>query len=236
MRDLLVITPSRGRPDGMKRLAEAIAATARAETDLVFAVDDDDLPSVAAGAVLGLGTDRVRWVSGPRLTLIEWTNRIALAQAGNYRALASFGDDHVPRTEGWDTAMLAELDDRGPGIAYADDLNPRNYQGGPMVTAPVMSSAIVTALGWMCYPELSHFYADNIWEDLGRDAGCLYWMPEIVIGHLHYTVTGAAPDATYGEAYRSWDADQRAFCDWRENHRAADSAIVRRVHEAGAAS
>ena len=42
MRDLLVITPSRGRPDGMKRLAHAVAATAQAETDLIFAVDDDD--------------------------------------------------------------------------------------------------------------------------------------------------------------------------------------------------
>lgn len=174
---------------------------------------------------------QVRALHGHRKTLIEWTNLIALSEVGNYRALASFGDDHVPRTGGWDTAMLAVLDSNGPGIAYADDLNPRNYTTGPMVTAPVMSSAIVTALGWMCYPQLGHFYADNIWEDLGRDAECLYWLPEIVVEHLHYTVTGTAPDATYGEAYRSWDADQRAFYDWREGQRAADSATVRAVHD-----
>ena len=232
MRDLLVITPSRGRPHGMRRLADAIRDTARAETDLFFATDDDDPASagaaLAAGEALG---DRVRLVHGPRQTLIEWTNQIAAAEAPNYRALASFGDDHVPRTEGWDVQMLATLEERGPGIAYADDLNPRNYQGGPMVTAPVMSSQIVTALGWMCYPPLIHFYADNIWEDLGRDAGCLYWLPGIVIDHRHYTVTGEAPDATYSQAHASWDQDQRAFFQWREHHRAGDSATVRKIHD-----
>lgn len=232
MRDLLVITPSRGRPDGMKRLAQAIAATATAQTDLYLATDNDDPGSTDGGmaAAEALGS-RVRWTHGPRQTLIEWTNQIALAEAPNYRALASFGDDHVPRTPGWDTKMLALLDEKGAGIAYPDDGNPRNFTTGPMVTAPVMSSAIVSALGWMCYPPLIHFYADNVWEDLGRDADCLWWMPEIKIDHLHYTVTGAAPDATYGEAYRSWDHDQQAFYDWREHHRAADSATVRKVCE-----
>lgn len=233
MRDLLVITPSRGRPDSMRRLAEAIAATAQAETDLSFAVDDDDEASVAAAHVLR-SSGLAEYVTGPRGTVITWTNHVALAEAGNYRALASFGDDHVPRTEGWDAAMLALLDEKGPGIAYPDDCNPRNYTTGPMVTAPVMSSQIVTALGWMCYPPLIHFYADNIWEDLGRDAECLWWMPDVVVEHLHYSVTGAAPDATYGDAYRSWDADQRAFYGWREHRRAADSAIVRKVHKAAA--
>jgi hypothetical protein len=230
VRDLLVITPSRGRPDSMRRLAQAIAATAQAETDLIFAVDDDDPASVGAAEAAGDG-DRVRSVHGPRQSLIEWTNVIAVAQAPGYRALASFGDDHVPRTEGWDVKLLAVLDDKGPGIAYPDDCNPRNYTTGPMVTAPVMSSQIVTALGWMCYPPLIHFYADNVWEDLGRDAECLYWVPEIVVEHLHYTVTGTAPDATYGEAYRSWDSDQQAFYAWREGQRVTDGATVRRVHD-----
>jgi hypothetical protein len=227
VRDLLVITPTRGRPEGVRRLLDAMKATCTAQTDLVLALDDDDR------SYDGQDFSGCEVVCGPRAPFAGWTNRIALDRASEYRALASFGDDHVPETLGWDSKMLAALDEKGPGIAYADDLNPRNYTTGPMVTAPVMSSSIVSALGWMCYPPLAHFYTDNVWEDLGRDAGCLYWMPEITIGHYHYTVTGQAPDATYAQAYSSWDADQKAFYEWREKHRASDSATVRKVHEGG---
>jgi hypothetical protein len=496
VRDLLVIIPSRGRPDQFAEVCGLIAKTARAQTDVFLCLDDDDPARPGYLAMAPLEQPTVLAQTGPRLSMAAWTNKIAMAQAGNYRALASIGDDHYPRTDGWDGQLLAALDEHGPGIAYPDDCNPRNYTTGPMVTAPVISSGIVTALGWMCHPGMSHYYCvvpetlvltadlrwvpigklsvgdevvgvdewplkarasrayrratvdaiqrrvaecvtvdledgravtsstdhrwlakrrwkgkgqigpgiyewraadqlrpgdllasplrtwgeetafeagwlsgifdgegtlgryavrpgsphfntplsvaqnpgavldrieaglgamgidyireqrhagrdecvrlkissrahsmellgrlrparlraevlwegapaqprhatfgvvrqvnpvgpaevvsmktstgtfladglvahncDNVWEDLGRDAGCLYWLPDVKIEHRHPSVTGQAPDATYGDAMAAWDSDQAAFYAWREGQRAADSATVKRVHDGAA--
>ena len=60
--------------------------------------------------------------TGPRGGLAEWTNRIAVRRAGEYRYLASFGDDHVPRTPGWDAALIRAIEAMGgTGMAYPFD-------------------------------------------------------------------------------------------------------------------
>ena len=231
MRDLLVIIPSRGRPEQFAEVCGLIAKTARAQTDVYLCLDDDDPARPGYLALVPIEQPTILAETGPRLSMAAWTNKAAMTQAGNYRALASIGDDHYPRTDGWDEKLLAALDEKGPGIAYPDDCNPRNYTTGPMVTAPVISSAIVTALGWMAHPGMRHYYIDNVWEDLGKDAGCLYYLPDVKIEHRHPSVTGTGHDATYGDAMAAWDCDQQAFYAWREGQRAADSAMVRRVHD-----
>ena len=42
MADLVVVVPSRGRPARARALVEAFEATCTADTELVFAVDEDD--------------------------------------------------------------------------------------------------------------------------------------------------------------------------------------------------
>jgi hypothetical protein len=231
VKDLLVIIPSRGRPKQFAEVCKLIAKTSRADTDVYLCLDDDDPARPEYLATAPLDNPPVWIETGSRLSMAAWTNKAAKLMAEHYRALASIGDDHYPRTDGWDEKLLAALDEHGPGIAYPDDCNPRNYTSGPMVTAPVISSAIVTALGWMAHPGMRHYYIDNVWEDLGRDAGCLYWLPDVKIEHLHPSVTGQAPDATYGDAMAAWDSDQQAFYAWREGQRAIDSATVKRIHD-----
>ena len=222
MRDLLIITPSRGRPDSMVRLAEAIERTAQAETDLIFAVDDDDPASVAMADAIGDGY-QLRSVHGPRDTVAGWTNILALAQAGNYRALASLSDDHVPRTQGWDRLLLDAIDGMGGiGFAYGDDLGQREK----LATSVVVSADIVQALGWFMLPACAHYHVDNAWMDLGRGAGCLAWCPDVVIEHAH-PFWGAAPmDATYESEFARGDADLAAYETWRRDRMAADVATV----------
>jgi hypothetical protein len=231
VKDLLVIIPSRGRPKQFADVCALIAKTARADTDVYLCVDFDD---PARDEYLSAAPPQKPpvWIeSGPRLSMAAWTNKVAMTMAAEYRALASIGDDHFPRTDGWDERLLAALDKNGPGIAFGDDANPRNAYGQLMVTAPVISSEIVTALGWMCHPGMRHYYIDNVWEDLGKDAGCLYYDPDVVIEHRHYTITGQQPDPTYADAMAAWDSDQAAFYAWREGQRAADSATVKRIHD-----
>lgn len=223
MRDLLIITPSRRRPASVKRLTEAVAGTCTAQTDLIFAFDDDD-PDLEASAEAACRPG-AWYVTGPRQSMCAWTNELAMKNAGNYRALASLGDDHVPRTKGWDTMLLDGLGKfGGTGIAYGnDELAP------DLPTAAVVTSDIVAALGWMCLPGLSSYCPDNVWFDLGDGAGCLVHRMDVIIAHLHWT-SGLAPgDETYNDAggFRLEHPDWAVYQAWRSERMAQDVATVK---------
>jgi hypothetical protein len=131
MKDLLVITPSRGRPQRLREMLDACLALSAADTDIVVGCDDDlDGYRELAGRY---SDGRVRWFGGPRTGFAGWTNRLAsrYTQADpdgdghlpRYRAFASLGDDHIPRTQGWDKLLLEAIDQMGgSGIAYGNDL------------------------------------------------------------------------------------------------------------------
>jgi hypothetical protein len=222
MRDLLVITPTRGRLAGVTRLRDAIRATSTTDIQLVIGVDDDD--HSYDGASLDCWT-----YTGPRANCAEWTNRIASAACGDFRFLASLSDDHLPVTHGWDSRLIAAIDDMGgTGIAYGNDL----LQGKNLPTAPVMSSGIVHALGWMFCPPMTRLYCDNVWKDLGEMTGCLSYQPDVVIRHLHYTAGLGPRDQTAIDGESAWAHDEAAYHAWRQDGMAADADKIRRLREA----
>lgn len=213
MRDLLVITPSRGRQERLAEMVREVRRTRRADTIIAVAVDSDD-PQVSQYAryfTEFCGTDF--WCHlGPRQTMAGWTNDLALRYAGRFRAIASFGDDHVPVTDGWDAELLAAIDAiGGTGISYGNDL----FQGRLMPTAPVITTDIVQALGWYCLPGLEHFYVDNVWAALGDAAECLVYRDDVIVEHRHPMAGKARWDATYDQGADLFShPDRRVFAEW----------------------
>ena len=225
MADLVVIVPSRGRPEAAVELVQAFADTCTADTFLAFAVDDNDPTRERYGEVC----DGVR--SGtlilPSRTMVEALNMTAGHLPSHQAAFAVgfMGDDHRPRTVGWDKAYLDALRELGTGIVYGDDL----LQGENLPTECAMTSDIVRALGYMAPPTLTHMYVDNFWLDLGQAAGCLRYLPDVVVEHMH-PVAGKA-EWTDGHKRVNdaavYDADQRAYGEYRASGRlAADTAAV----------
>lgn len=221
MRDLLIITPTRGRPRGAQRLIDAAAATCTARTDLILAVDDDD------DSYTGL-TGSFELHRGPRDTCGGWTNKIAAEHAAGYRAVASIGDDHEPLTRGWDSTLLKAIEGMGgTGIAYGND----TQHGEDVPTAAVISTDIVTALGWVFQPTMTHFYADLVWKEIAW-ALCLAYVPEVVIKHYNPNYGTAEMDATYKEARDKYAEDGVAYGEWGANQREADRATIRALMQA----
>lgn len=223
--DLVVLVPSRGRPRGVARLAEACVKTCRADTILHFAFDVDD-PLIREGID---AADGHLVSSGPRDTLTGWTNQLAMKHL-NSAALASLGDDMVPVTDGWDERLLAALPDRG-GYAYPNDL-----RRDDIPEAVVISTAIVRELGWFSYPGVTHWYCDNIWSDIGRAAGCINYCSTVIVEHRHPNVTGEPGDATYTEAAAKFNADLAAYQQWRLRYMAGHVDAVRGVRAQAADS
>lgn len=216
MTDLLVITPSRGRPWHLQRLVTALRDTCTLDTALTVAVDDDD-PRLADYKDLGLDDLRI----GPRGTLTELTNQIAVERADSVRFLASLGDDHVPRTRGWDEELCGEIDKMGgTGFAWAD--------GSRWVIpeAIVMSSTVVTALGWMALPRCGHYKIDDAWLQLAVATRLGRYRHDLLVEHMQFGIPydpldpgsgmKALRDQTYADALQpeKMNADVTGYLQW----------------------
>jgi hypothetical protein len=119
------------------------------------------------------------------------------------------GDDHMPRTVGWDAAYLEALRELGTGLVYGNDL----LQGSSLPTQVAMTTDIVRALGYMAPPDLTHLYVDNFWRDLGRSAGCLRYLPDVIVEHRHPAAGKAQWDAGYARVNNSamYEHDATAY-------------------------
>lgn len=226
MAELAVITPTRGRPARFAELVDAIVRTSALEAQLWAGLDDDDPSDYFAAHhswPLVIGT------RGERRSLCAWTNELAaraLDQPNPPRYLASLGDDHRPRTAGWDRKLIDAIEQMGgTGFAYGNDL----FQGEAMPTAWVVSADIVRELGWMMLPTCAHMYVDKAVRELGRAAGCISYRPDVVIEHVHPLAGKTGWDESYQESnsQRQYAADAAAFEAWQADGLAGDAERVR---------
>lgn len=193
MADLLALVPTRGRPEIARTLVQAFKATCTAATFLLFVVDDDD-PSIAEYDSVGDGQQSAVMYT-PSHCMVEALNVAAshYAATGGPPAIAFLGDDHMPRTVGWDERYLAALRELGTGIVYGNDL----LQGHRLPTQCAMTADIVRELGYMAPLTLRHLYVDNFWRDLGKGAGCLRYLPDVTVEHRHPLAGKASWDEGY---------------------------------------
>jgi hypothetical protein len=215
--DLLVIIPTRGRPQAIPEIVQAWDDTG-ATADLLFAVDTDD-PELAAykkHAAALKADGRVRFTFGKRRRLCGTLNTQAVKAAKSYRFLAFMGDDHRPRPADrpWD-ARIRECLSGGPGIVYGNDL----LQGEAMATAVAMTSDIVDTLGYFSPPCLVHLCMDLVWVEWGRGMGRITYLDDMVIEHLHPANGKAPSDAGYEEVNspEQVSSDSAAYYDYRDN-------------------
>ena len=228
--DLLVIVPTRGRPASARRVVEAWKATGAFEAaELVFAADLDD-PSIED--YVGIPPDYASLpvtvhISPKWRPMVPKLNDVAGLYARDYRhwVLGFAGDDHLPRTPGWAPTMLAALSEMGTGIAYGNDL----LQGERLCTSWVMTSDIVRALGRMVPAPVDHMYCDNSVMDVGELAGCLRYLPDVVIEHCHPLAGKAEWDSGYARVNRAeqFQRDEAAYRQWANSQLAADAETVR---------
>lgn len=227
MTDLVVIVPSRSRPEQARSLIGAFRDTCTAATRLVFAIDADDPRGGDYADVLLEGAGLVEQPPGSMVSALNHAAGIQMGDDEPPFALGFMGDDHCPRSHGWDRAYLDALHELGTGIVYGNDL----LQGEKIPTQVAITSDIVRALGFMAPPTLTHLYVDNFWKDLGQRAGCLRYLPEVIIEHRHPFAGKANWDAGYARVNDStmYQRDQAAYGQYVAGQFLDDVAKVRRL-------
>lgn len=219
---LVVLCPSRGRPQKAKECYQAFLDTRHLPNSAMFFVLDDDDPTAAAYDVPTLHVKRGR----PGMT--DALNTAAAMVWDQFDVIGFVGDDHRFRTSGWDQAFCDFLRQSGPGFVYGND---KVREDGEIPTEIFGSSVIWKALGWMALPTARHLYLDNTWRVLGDAVGRLFYFPDIVIEHMHPTVGKSEWDEQYRAVNTPelYQADAQAFGTWMETQMAADLERVRAV-------
>ncbi len=224
MTDLCIIIPTRGRPDAASAVIDACHATCATEPNLVLSVDADD-PDLDRYTRLAAGRAAVFVDEDPggHVRAINRAAAMALRHSDPY-AIVKLDDDHRPRTVGWDSEYLAALRRTGTGIVYGNDL----LQGFNMPTSPGITADIVKALGFVAPPTLGHLYCDDFWRDLGRGAGCLTYLPEVIVEHLHPGAGKAIWDAGYARVNSPlrYTTDRAAYDEYRRTRMSQDVRTV----------
>ena len=227
---IAVLTPSRGRPDRLAEMLDAIRSTVMGPVSVYVGVDLDD-PRASEYEQLVPAPD-VSIAIGERQRLAGWTNTLARAAlAHGHEILGFLGDDHRPRTCGWDARVMDAMRAMGPGLVYADDA----LQGERLPTAPFWHSDVIRALGWYYPPCLTHLFADDYWLRLASDLGRRTYLRDVLIEHMHPSAIGAdgqpkgVEDESYRESAACFEHDRAAFHAFvRDEH----PAVLARVREA----
>lgn len=209
MPDLTIFTPTRGRPMAATAMQEIFERSCMGRTELIFILSSDDeyLPDYLALHRLGVlpkviqVTPEKRGMASPlNLGFQEWFNNPRTFPS---YAVGFMGDDHRPRTLGWDvkyiealTALSGRSSTRrtpGVGMVYGDDL----LQGENLPTQIAMTTTIPATLGRMVPDELSHLYTDTYWLELGKKLDKIAYLPDVIIEHMHPGAGKAVIDAGY---------------------------------------
>lgn len=208
---LAVMVPTRSRPQNAARLEEAIYNTTRLKTKVFFIVGSEDpameeyLNALPAGSVFVF----------PDRGLVKALNWASSFLKEDYDCLVFMGDDHIPRTAGWDERYVNELYRLGTGMVYGNDL----LQGEKIPTQIAMTSDIVDAVGHFGYPGFRHLCVDLAWKDLGEAINSISYMPDVIIEHLHPAAGKANVDDGYAFVNSSDMVahDTEAYLFWKEN-------------------
>lgn len=236
MKDIVVLCPSRGRPDKAAEMLTSFRETAvLLATEMVLVVDEDD-PTLEGYLALPSQFTVPRHgplapPNPPRIMILKPNETGNLTAATNTAAariwdddiiIGHVGDDHRFRSESWDKRISETLTETG--VAYGDD----GHWGQTLPTAAFLTSDIPRALGWYALPLSRHYGIDDAWGDIGRDLGCLHYLPDVKIIQPGPEQTAANGDAIFWKAQEHRSADADAFFNWRDNGgREADITRVR---------
>lgn len=203
--DLVVLIPTRGRPDNALALEQAFVDT-NTKAKRFYIVDFND--ETRSQYSWKLPVESVIMIHNETGGMAYPLNYIARQFIGEFDNFAFMGDDHRPRTANWDEKFVEELYS-GSDIVYGNDL----FQGSALPTAVAMSGEIVKALRGMVPDSQRHLYLDNFWLKLGQDLGKIKYLPDVIIEHCH-AFNGKAPmDENYARvnAPEVYSADKVAF-------------------------
>lgn len=216
-RKIMILVPTRERPENCKRLWDSICETTW-NAEVRFCMDSDDPKHVEYERLL---PDETLMVGQPA-RLGPWLNAASSLFVEDYDIIGFLGDDVISKTMGWDDIVRSRF--MKNSIMYPND----GWQGEGLPTSVFMDSELIKKLGYMVYPGFTHLYIDNHWKLLGETLGSLHYIEGIDMEHLHPYANKAEMDRVYEDANSAamYSNDSMVFGYWQAQVLPEDVARV----------
>lgn len=211
MTGLLTLVPTRNRIKNALELLDVFYKTSTEDSSgLLFIVGTED-------PMFEQYTKRIpqdHLLTFPQRGLVKALNyAVSSGHTEDYEAVGFMGDDHRPRTVGWDRHYLRNLREMGDGYVYGNDL----LMGERIPTQVAISSSIIKALGFFGPPGFTHLHVDVSWKDMGEALGRIRYLPEVIIEHMHPAAGKAYEDPgyRYANSKEMVDRDEKEYERWK---------------------
>lgn len=193
--------PSRGRPENVKRFFQAYEEM-ESSTPGVLWLDEDDANNYSDVEIPD-GWDKLVM---PRYggTGIMTNKFYELYPCEPWYGL--LGDDVVPRTKNWDTKLVEAAGISG--LSYANDL----LRGEKHASHPVVGGLLARKLGWLALPGCDRTYIDDALMYAAKIEGKCYYLKDVILEHLHFSVGKSEFDGTYEKLHG--DTDRKIYEAW----------------------
>ena len=197
---IAILLPTRNRLEDFKIFAESWRKTTEGLSVVIVRIDNDD------NTYDEIKHDYPEFIyeygeSNPPITLL---NELATKYSQMYDYVSYMEDDCNFNTNGWESIFINKINEIGDnGIVWGNDLiNKENLVG-----LPFMNSKIVRCLGHIAPPEIKYLWVDHYWLKLGQALGSLYYFPDVVVEHRHYS-TGKRPKDSISEIMDNCGRDE----------------------------
>jgi hypothetical protein len=209
---LLTLVPTRNRVENAVELLEVFYETSEMDdSGILFIVGTED-PRLEEYQSR-LPAEHI--ITFPERGLVRALNYVAPSFTREYDAIGFMGDDHRPRTSGWDRHYLRNLRELGAGYVYGNDL----LMGERIPTQVAISSSIIEVLGFFGPPGFIHLCVDLSWKDMGEGLGRIRYLPDVVIEHMHPAAGKAKVDSGYQHANSKMmvKLDEKEYIRWKRD-------------------
>lgn len=220
MKKLLVLCPSRGRPDRIMGMLESFEKTTNHDsTRIQVLLDKDDpcikeyfrvLPSYVKIKVFDRQYDKT-------LTT-EILNR-AFLQDDDFEFYSVTNDDMEYLTKGWDDTLCVKgkistgIEDNMVKKYGEDFISGIHVKGFPQTS--VIDGDIIRALGWVQYPKLRHSAGDNVWYWIARRMNILHIDESVHYRHRSAYFKDGEEDETFKSTSAQTNMDDfYIYKDW----------------------
>jgi hypothetical protein len=150
-------------------------------------------------------------------------NQVPLDLISQHEIIGIMNDDARMRTRSWDRLVIDSFAGR-PGLVYGRD----GIKDESLCTLPFISSRMIQALGFVMPPGL-HYYADDYWMEISNHYQARWYVPELFIEHLHFSVGKSPMDATYQRGSDHWQYDVSAWQEYRRTRLPMDIEKLRTI-------
>jgi len=221
-KDLLVICPTRERPESCARMIQSFDKKSSNRAQLIFIIDSDDRWFHEYEYMFA--RTHHSFIVRHQNSICETYNMIVTQWYPDYKFYSVTCDDYIYHTGNWDQVLMKKLIEKSGGFAYGDD----GMNGPNLPTTCIISGEIVRALGWIVLPGLKCLCGDLVWRELGNALNRLFYIPEVKIEHMSCMAGKAEEDDTYRHTNspENYTNDNKTFRTWRSNKMPADAAKI----------